>query len=389
MAKFAKIKFDTQSVHAGYIPDHTGAVMPAIYATSTYAQPAPGQHTGYEYSRSGNPTRDALERAIAELENGTRGYAFGSGLAASSTILELLDKDSHIIAVDDLYGGTYRLLEKVRSRTAGLRVTYIEAGDTAALEAAIQSDTKMIWVETPTNPLLKLADLAAIAQIAKRHNIISVADNTFASPYIQRPLDLGFDIVVHSATKYLNGHSDVVAGLAVVGNNTELAEQVAFLQNSIGGILDPFSSFLVLRGIRTLALRMERHIDSAGKIAHWLEQQPQVEKVYYPGLASHPQHELAKRQMRGFGGMISIVLKGDEDYARRVIKALHLFTLAESLGGVESLIGQPFSMTHASIPLEKRLAAGITPQLIRISVGIENADDLITDLSQAFEHASL
>ncbi|MDC9605929.1 MULTISPECIES: trans-sulfuration enzyme family protein [Xenorhabdus] len=389
MAKFAKIKFDTQSVHAGYIPDHTGAVMPAIYATSTYAQPAPGQHTGYEYSRSGNPTRDALERAIAELENGTRGYAFGSGLAASSTILELLDKDSHIIAVDDLYGGTYRLLEKVRRRTAGLRVTYIEAGDTAALEAAIQSDTKMIWVETPTNPLLKLADLAAIAQIAKRHNIISVADNTFASPYIQRPLDLGFDIVVHSATKYLNGHSDVVAGLAVVGNNTELAEQVAFLQNSIGGILDPFSSFLVLRGIRTLALRMERHIDSAGKIAHWLEQQPQVEKVYYPGLASHPQHELAKRQMRGFGGMISIVLKGDEDYARRVIKALHLFTLAESLGGVESLIGQPFSMTHASIPLEKRLAAGITPQLIRISVGIENADDLITDLSQAFEHASL
>ncbi|MBE8595719.1 trans-sulfuration enzyme family protein [Xenorhabdus sp. BG5] len=389
MAKFAKIKFDTQSVHAGYIPDHTGAVMPAIYATSTYAQPAPGQHTGYEYSRSGNPTRDALERAIAELENGTRGYAFGSGLAASSTILELLDKDSHIIAVDDLYGGTYRLLEKVRRRTAGLRVTYIEAGDTAALEAAIQPDTKMIWVETPTNPLLKLADLAAIAQIARRHNIISVADNTFASPYIQRPLDLGFDIVVHSATKYLNGHSDVVAGLAVVGNNAELAEQVAFLQNSIGGILDPFSSFLVLRGIRTLALRMERHIDSAGKIAYWLEQQPQVEKVYYPGLASHPQHELAKRQMRGFGGMISIVLKGDEDYVRRVIKALQLFTLAESLGGVESLIGQPFSMTHASIPLEKRLAAGITPQLIRISVGIENADDLITDLSQAFENASL
>ncbi|MDC9588075.1 PLP-dependent aspartate aminotransferase family protein [Xenorhabdus sp. XENO-10] len=386
--KFNKIKFDTQSVHAGYVPDHTGAVMPAIYATSTYAQPAPGQHTGYEYSRSGNPTRDALERAIAELENGTRGYAFGSGLAASSTILELLDKDSHIIAVDDLYGGTYRLLEKVRRRTAGLTVTYVEAGDTVALEAAIQPDTKMIWVETPTNPLLKLADLAAIAQIAKRHNIISVADNTFASPYIQRPLDLGFDIVVHSATKYLNGHSDVVAGLAVVGNNAELAEQVAFLQNSIGGILDPFSSFLVLRGIRTLALRMERHIHNAEKIAHWLEQQPQIEKVYYPGLVSHPQHELAKRQMRGFGGMISIVLKGDEDYTHRVIKELKLFTLAESLGGVESLIGQPFTMTHASIPLEKRLAAGITPQLIRISVGIENADDLIADLSQSFENAS-
>ncbi len=387
--KFNKTKFDTQSVHAGYEPDYTGAVMPAIYATSTYAQLAPGQHTGYEYSRSGNPTRDALERAIAELENGTRGYAFGSGLAASSTILELLDKDSHIIAVDDLYGGTYRLLEKVRRRTAGLSVTYIEAGDTAALEAAIQPDTKMIWVETPTNPLLKLADLAAIAQIAQRHNIISVADNTFASPYSQRPLDLGFDIVVHSATKYLNGHSDVVAGLAVVGNNAELAEQVAFLQNSIGGILDPFSSFLVLRGIRTLALRMERHITNAEKIAHWLEQQPHVEKIYYPGLVSHPQHELAKRQMQGFGGMISIVLKGDEDYTYRVIKALRLFTLAESLGGVESLIGQPFNMTHASIPLERRLAAGIIPQLIRISVGIENAEDLIADLSQAFESASL
>ncbi|MDX7991636.1 trans-sulfuration enzyme family protein [Xenorhabdus littoralis] len=389
MTKFDKIKFDTKSVHAGYVPDHTGAVMPAIYATSTYAQPAPGQHTGYEYSRSGNPTRTALESAIAELENGTRGYAFGSGLAASSTILELLDKDSHIIAVDDLYGGTYRLLEKVRRRTAGLRIIYVAAGDTAALEAAIQPDTKMIWVETPTNPLLKLADLAAIAQIARRHNIISVADNTFASPYIQRPLDLGFDIVIHSATKYLNGHSDVIAGLAVVGNNAELAEQVAFLQNSIGGILDPFSSFLVLRGIRTLALRMDRHISSAEKIAHWLEQQPQVEKVYYPGLASHPQHELAKHQMRGFGGMISIVLKGDEDYTNRVIKELQLFTLAESLGGVESLVGQPFTMTHASIPLEKRLAAGITPQLIRISVGIENVDDLIDDLSQAFEAADL
>ncbi|WP_340619527.1 trans-sulfuration enzyme family protein [Xenorhabdus siamensis] len=382
-------KFDTKSVHAGYIPDHTGAVMPAIYATSTYAQPAPGQHTGYEYSRSGNPTRDALERAIAELENGSRGYAFGSGLAASSTILELLDKDSHIVAVDDLYGGTYRLLEKVRRRTAGLRVTYVEAGDIEALEAAIQPDTQMIWVETPTNPLLKLADLAAIARIAQRHKIISVADNTFASPYIQRPLDLGFDIVVHSATKYLNGHSDVVAGLAVVGNNPELAEQVAFLQNSIGGILDPFSSFLVLRGIRTLALRMERHISNAEKIAHWLEQQPQVEKVFYPGLTSHPQHELAKQQMKGFGGMISIVLKGDDDYTNRMINALKLFTLAESLGGVESLIGQPFTMTHASIPLEKRLAAGITPQLIRISVGIENVDDLIADLSQALETANL
>ncbi|TDB47354.1 trans-sulfuration enzyme family protein [Photorhabdus luminescens] len=381
-------KFDTKTVHAGYTPDHTGAIMPAIYATSTYAQSAPGQHTGYEYSRSGNPTRDALENAIAELENGSRGYAFSSGLAASSTVLELLDKDSHLVAVDDLYGGTYRLLERVRSRTAGLRVTYVEANDIAGLEAAIRPDTKMIWVETPTNPLLKLADLAAIAQIAQRHGIISVADNTFASPYLQRPLDLGFDIVVHSATKYLNGHSDVIAGLAVVGKNAELAEKLGFLQNSVGGVLDPFSSFLVLRGMRTLALRMQRHIDNAEKIAHWLEQQPQIETVFYPGLASHPQHELAKRQMKGFGGMISVHLKGDDDYARRLIQELKLFTLAESLGGVESLIGQPFSMTHASIPLEKRLASGITPQLVRISVGIEDAEDLIADLAQALEKAT-
>ncbi|NHB95088.1 trans-sulfuration enzyme family protein [Photorhabdus stackebrandtii] len=381
-------KFDTKTVHAGYTPDHTGAVMPAIYATSTYAQSAPGQHTGYEYSRSGNPTRDALESAIAELENGSRGYAFSSGLAASSTVLELLDKDSHLVAIDDLYGGTYRLLEKVRSRSAGLRVTYVEAHDIAGLEAAIRPDTKMIWVETPTNPLLKLADLAAIAQIAQRHGIISVADNTFASPYIQRPLDLGFDIVVHSATKYLNGHSDVIAGLAVVGKDANLAEKLGFLQNSVGGVLDPFSSFLVLRGMRTLALRMQRHIDSAEKIARWLAQQPQIETVFYPGLPSHPQHELAKRQMKGFGGMISVHLKGDDDYARRLIQELKLFTLAESLGGVESLIGQPFSMTHASIPLEKRLASGITPQLVRISVGIEDAEDLIADLAQALEKAA-
>ncbi|CAE1144448.1 PLP-dependent aspartate aminotransferase family protein [Serratia sp. Tan611] len=376
-------KFATQTVHAGYTPDATGAVMPAIYATSTYAQPAPGEHTGYEYSRSGNPTRSALENAIAELENGSRGYAFASGLATCSTVLELLDQGSHLVAVDDLYGGTYRLLEKVRSRTAGLRVTYVAPGDTTALEQAIEADTKMIWVETPTNPLLKLADLAAIAAIAKRHRLISVADNTFASPYLQRPLELGFDVVVHSATKYLNGHSDVVAGLAVVGDNPQLAEQLGFLQNAVGGILDPFSSFLTLRGIRTLALRMDRHSASALHIAQWLEQQPQVENVYYPGLTSHPQHALAGRQMRQFGGMISLRLRGDDDYARRVIQRLTLFTLAESLGGVESLIGQPASMTHASIPLEQRLKTGITPQLLRLSVGIEDAEDLIADLQQA------
>lgn len=376
-------KFDTLTVHAGYTPDATGAVMPAIYATSTYAQPAPGEHTGYEYSRSANPTRTALESAIAELEGGSRGYAFASGLAACSTVLELLDQGSHLVAVDDLYGGTYRLLEKVRSRTAGLRVTYVSPADLAGLEQAIEPDTKMIWVETPTNPLLKLADLSAIATIAKKHGLISVADNTFASPYIQRPLDLGFDVVVHSATKYLNGHSDVVAGVAAVANNPELAEQLGFLQNAVGGILDPFSSFLTLRGIRTLALRMERHSNSALRIAQWLEGQPQVEEVYYPGLPSHPQHALATRQMSSFGGMISVRLKGDDAYARRVIKRSQLFTLAESLGGVESLISQPFSMTHASIPLEQRMKTGITPQLLRLSVGIEDAEDLIADLQQA------
>ncbi|MBQ4792706.1 aminotransferase class I/II-fold pyridoxal phosphate-dependent enzyme [Pectobacterium versatile] len=376
-------QFDTQTVHAGYIPDSTGAVMPAIYATSTFAQPAPGEHTGYEYSRSGNPTRAVLEAAIAELEGGTRGFAFASGLAASSTLLELLDQGSHIVAVDDLYGGTWRLLENVRKRTAGLQVTYVDPADLTTLEHAITPQTKMIWVETPTNPLLKLADLAAIATLAKKHQIISVADNTFASPAIQRPLDVGFDIVVHSATKYLNGHSDVIAGLAVVGKNSELASQLAYLQNAIGGVLDPFSSFLTLRGIRTLALRIERHNQSALQLAHWLELQPQVEQVYYPGLPSHPQHGLAQQQMRGFGGMISVRLKGDEDYARNVIKRTRLFTLAESLGGVESLISQPYSMTHASVPLEKRRQKGITPQLLRLSVGIENVQDLIDDLYQA------
>ncbi|EOI3557499.1 PLP-dependent aspartate aminotransferase family protein [Cronobacter dublinensis] len=376
-------KFATLSVHSGAHHDQHGAVMPPIYATSTYAQPAPGEHTGYEYSRSGNPTRHALERAIAELEAGSQGFAFASGLAAISTVLELLDKESHIVAVDDVYGGTYRLLENVRKRTAGLSVSWVKPDDLAALEAAIRPETRMIWVETPTNPLLKLADLEAIAGLARRHGLISVADNTFASPAIHRPLTLGFDIVVHSATKYLNGHSDVVAGLAVVGDNAALAQQLAYLQNAVGGVLDPFSSFLTLRGIRTLALRMERHSANALKIAQRLELHPQVEKVFFPWLESHPQHTLARRQMALSGGMISIVVRGDEARAAQVIKTLRLFTLAESLGGVESLVSQPFSMTHASIPLEQRLANGITPQLIRLSVGIEEADDLIADLEQA------
>ncbi|EPN1719280.1 trans-sulfuration enzyme family protein, partial [Cronobacter sakazakii] len=376
-------KFATLSVHSGTHHDQHGAVMPPIYATSTYAQPAPGEHTGYEYSRSGNPTRHALERAIAELEAGSQGFAFASGLAAISTVLELLDKESHIVAVDDVYGGTYRLLENVRKRTAGLTVSWVKPDNLAALEAAIRPETRMIWVETPTNPLLKLADLEAIAGLARRRGLISVADNTFASPAIHRPLTLGFDIVVHSATKYLNGHSDVVAGLAVVGDNPELAQQLAYLQNAIGGVLDPFSSFLTLRGIRTLALRMERHSASALKIAQRLAQHPQVEKVFFPWLESHPQYALARRQMALSGGMISIVVRGDDQRAAQVIKKLRLFTLAESLGGVESLVSQPFSMTHASIPLEQRLANGITPQLIRLSVGIEDAEDLLADLEQA------
>ena len=376
-------KFATLSVHSGAFSDQYGAVMPPIYATSTFAQPAPGQHTGYEYSRSGNPTRAALESAIAELEGGTRGYAFASGLAGIATVLELLDKESHIVAVDDVYGGTWRLMENVRRRTAGLKISWVKPDNLAAIEAAIQPDTRMIWVETPTNPLLKLADLRAIAAIARRHGVLSVADNTFASPAIQRPLALGFDIVVHSATKYLNGHSDVVAGLAVVGDNPALAEQLAYLHNAVGGVLDPFSSFLTLRGIRTLDLRIERHSKNALAVAEWLEGHAQVEKVWFPWLASHPQHALAREQMSQPGGMIAFVVKGDEQRAAAVIARLKLFTLAESLGGVESLVSQPFSMTHASIPLEQRLANGITPQLIRLSVGIEDAGDLIADLDAA------
>lgn len=373
----------TQSVHSGVFHDQHGAVMPPIYATSTFAQPAPGQHTGYEYSRSGNPTRHTLETAIAELEGGTRGYAFASGLAAISTVLELLDSGSHIVAIDDVYGGTYRLIENVRRRSAGLEVSWVKPDDLAGLEAAICPQTRMIWVETPTNPLLKLVDLQQVAEIARRHNVLSVADNTFASPVIHRPLELGFDIVVHSATKYLNGHSDVVAGLAVVGDNPALAEKLGYLQNAVGGVLDPFSSFLTLRGIRTLSLRVERHSSNALALARWLEQHPQVEKVWFPWLESHPHYQLARKQMALPGGMISVVVKGDDPRATQIIQKLKLFTLAESLGGVESLVSQPFSMTHASIPLEQRLANGITPQLIRLSVGIEDEADLIADWQQA------
>ena len=380
-----RLAFDTRTIHGGQFPDPTtGAVMVPIYATSTYVQSSPGEHKGFEYSRSHNPTRFAFERSIADLESGTAGFAFASGLAAASTILETLDSGAHVIASDDLYGGSFRLFDNVRKRSAGLKFSFVDMGDLSAVEAAITPETRMIWVETPTNPMLRLADLAAIAALAKKRGLITVADNTFASPYVQRPLELGFDIVMHSATKYLNGHSDVVAGVAVVGENAELATQMKFLQNAVGAVLGPFDSFLALRGVKTLALRMERACQSALTIAKWLETRPDIERVIYPGLESHPQHDLAKRQMlNGFGGIISVDVKGGLAPARRMLERTRLFTLAESLGGVESLIEHPAIMTHASIPTEQRAALGISDGLVRLSVGIEACSDLISDLEAA------
>ncbi|KSB88866.1 cystathionine beta-lyase [Caulobacter vibrioides] len=380
-----RLAFATRAIHGGQFPDPTtGAVMVPIYATSTYVQSSPGEHKGFEYSRSQNPTRFAFERAVADLESGTAGFAFASGLAAASTILEILDSGAHVIASDDLYGGSFRLFDKVRKRSAGLTFSFVDMADVSAVEAAIRPETRMIWVETPTNPMLRLADLEAIAALARRRGLITVADNTFASPYVQRPLELGFDIVMHSATKYLNGHSDVVAGVAVVGDNPELIDKLKFLQNAVGAVLGPFDSFLALRGVKTLALRMQRACDSALEIAQWLATRKDVERVIYPGLESHPQHDLARRQMQGgFGGIISVELKGDEAAARRVLERTRLFTLAESLGGVESLIEHPAIMTHASIPADQRKALGISDTLIRLSVGIEDCSDLISDLSSA------
>ena len=380
-----RLDFATRTIHGGQYPDPTtGAVMVPIYATSTYVQSSPGEHKGFEYSRSHNPTRFAFERCIADLESGTAGFAFASGLAAASTILETLDSGAHVIASDDLYGGSFRLFDKVRKRSAGLTFSFVDMGDLAAVEAAITPATRMIWVETPTNPMLRLADLAGIAAIAKRRGLVTVADNTFASPYIQRPLELGFDVVMHSATKYLNGHSDVVAGVAAVGDNTELADKMKFLQNAVGAVLGPFDSFLALRGVKTLALRMQRACDSALEIARWLEKHPAIERVIYPGLESHPQHDLAKRQMTGgFGGIISADVKGGLAPARKMLERTRLFTLAESLGGVESLIEHPAIMTHASIPADQRAALGISDGLIRLSVGIESCRDLISDLDAA------
>ncbi|MEC5160269.1 MULTISPECIES: trans-sulfuration enzyme family protein [unclassified Janthinobacterium] len=379
----------TRVIHAGQSPDpSTGAIMPPIYATSTYVQESPGVHKGLDYGRSHNPTRWALERCVADLEGGAQAFAFASGLAAIATVLELADAGAHIIAGDDMYGGTYRLFERVRRRSAGLDFSYVDLTKPELLLAAIRPNTRMVWVETPTNPMLKLADLRAIAAICRERGIIAVADNTFASPIVQRPLESGFDIVVHSTTKYLNGHSDIIGGIAIVGaeqRQAEWREQLGFLQNSVGAIAGPFDSFLALRGVKTLAIRMERHCASALALAQWLEAQPQVKRVHYPGLASHPQHALAKRQMDGFGGIISVELATDLAGARRFLERCQVFALAESLGGVESLIEHPALMTHASIPAPQRAALGIGDALVRLSVGIEALEDLRYDLQTALE----
>lgn len=379
--------FGTRVIHAGQAPDpSTGAIMPPIYATSTFVQQSPGVHKGLDYGRSHNPTRWALERCVADLEGGSQAFAFASGLAAISTVLELLDANAHIVSGDDVYGGTFRLFERVRSKSAGHRFSFVDLTDTNKLLAAITPQTKLVWVETPTNPLLRLADLRAIAQACRERGILCAADNTFASPWVQRPLELGFDIVVHSTTKYMNGHSDVIGGIAVVGKEPRhdaIRERLGFLQNAVGAIAGPFDSFLTLRGVKTLALRMERHCSSALELARWLERQPQVARVHYPGLESHPQHALAKAQMRGFGGMISLDLKTDLAGARRFLEAVRIFSLAESLGGVESLIEHPAIMTHATIPLETRQQLGIGDALVRLSVGVEELEDLRDDLRQA------
>lgn len=376
--------FDTRAIHAGSTPcPSTGAVMTPIYATSTYQQSEPGVHKGYEYSRSHNPTRAAYEACIANLESGQRGFAFASGMAAINTLTDLLDEGSHVIAMDDLYGGTFRLFDKVKTRTSGLTFSFVNGSDIAAIEAAITPKTRMIWMETPSNPMLKLVNIRAIAALAKKHQLISVIDNTFASPWIQRPLECGIDLVVHSATKYLNGHSDVVSGVVVVGDNPDLAEKLAFLHNACGGIAGPFDSFLIARSLKTLPLRMQRHCDNANQLAPWLEAHPAVESVIYPGLKSHPQHALACEQMRDFGGMITMVIKGGLPAAKRFLSRCTLFTLAESLGGVESLIEHPAIMTHASVPEHQRAELGIVDGLVRLSVGVEHGDDLQADLQYA------
>jgi len=381
--------FATRAIHIGQEPDPaTGAIMTPVYLTSTYVQKSPGVHKGFDYSRSINPTRLAYERCVADLENGKRGFAFASGLAGMATVLELLDSGSHVISSDDLYGGTFRLFERVRKTSSNLEFTFLDLTDLSRLKAAVKPNTRMVWVETPSNPLLKLIDLEGVAKFASENGLLAVCDNTFASPWIQRPLDLGFNIVVHSATKYLNGHSDIVGGVVVTGpdkHGIKISERIGYLQNAVGGIASPFDSFLAMRSLKTLALRMERHCENAAQLAQWLEEYPKVRRVLYPGLASHPQHELAKRQMYRFGGMITIYLDSDLSGSHRLLENAKLFSLAESLGGVESLIEHPASMTHASIPPEQRAALGIDDSLVRLSVGVEDLDDLRNDLSHALD----
>jgi cystathionine gamma-lyase len=374
----------TRAIHAGQSPDPTtGAIMTPIYATSTYVQQSPGVHKGFEYTRSHNPTRFAWERCIADLEGGTRGFAFASGLAATATVLDLFDSGSHVICMDDVYGGTFRLFERVRKRSAGLEFSFVDLNDIAALEAAIKPNTRLIWAETPTNPMLKVVDLTRLGELARKRGIMLVVDNTFCSPIVQRPLEFGASMVMHSATKYLNGHSDMVGGIVVVGDDPDLAERMTFLQNAVGAVQGPFDSFLALRGIKTLHLRMHAHCAAALELAEWLEKHPAVEKVMYPGLKAHPQHELAKRQMNGFGGIVSICIKGGLPATRRMMERCRLFGLAESLGGVESLINHPAIMTHASVPPENRARLGIADNLVRLSVGVEDVEDLRAELADA------
>jgi len=377
-------RLGTRAIHAGQFPDpSTGAVMTPIYATSTYVQRSPGEHQGFEYSRSHNPTRFAYERCVAALEGGTRGYAFASGLAATATVLDALDTGSHVICMDDVYGGTWRLFERVRRRSAGLDFSFVNLDDMAALEAAVKPNTRLIWCETPTNPLLKLVDLSRLGEFARRRGILLAVDNTFCSPMLQRPLEHGAHLVMHSATKYLNGHSDMVGGMLVVGDDVELADKLTFLQNAVGGVQGPFDSFLALRGLKTLHLRMKAHCANAQELADWLEGHPAIEKIRYPGLVSHPQHALATRQMHGFGGMVSIWLKGGLPAARRFMERCELFACAESLGGVESLVNHPAIMTHASVPPERRAELGVTDNLVRLSVGVEDVADLRAELERA------
>ena len=380
-----KYQIATRAIHSGQQPDpSTGAIMTPIYASSTYVQSAPAEHKGWEYSRSHNPTRDAYEQCIADLEGGIRGFAFASGMAAAATVLELLDSGDHVVAGDDLYGGSLRLFQRVRQRSSNLRFTFSPLEKPDALAAAIRPETRMVWVETPTNPLLRIVDIAAAAETAHEHGALLVVDNTFASPMLQRPLELGADIVVHSATKYLNGHSDMIGGVAVVRDDEELAENLWFLLNSTGAIQGPFDSFLALRGLKTLPLRMKAHSENALAMARWLQGHSHIQRVIYPGLEDHPQHALAMRQMSGHGGgIITIDVQGGAAAARRMLQRCRLFSLAESLGGVESLINHPALMTHASVPEDRRARLGIGDSLVRLSVGVEDVNDLIADLEYA------